>query len=1220
MFPRRLSRRGVLFVACLLAWAATDAFAAITPLSPINTSSATTSLNFSWASSGSNYIAAISTDSKFSVTAASGTLSVNTVSYSGLGQNTTYYFRVKKQAESDAAYIINTATTPTLAAAPLNTYSIPAFFTAVSSFTAYAKIGWDTAGNPDWTRYEISYSKDSGFASESVAPKPNPPVDVGGLDANTTYYFRVRARGLDGTATVYAPPAGISTSTLAESITGLDEEVFETSATVSWNPVYDASIQALTSEGYRLHVSTNSNDLITPATVYWQTGDPTSGSVDLGPLASNTEYSYRIGTLNWGGNSNLRDIRSFSTLAPQPQNPKLLNISSFSATVGWTALPVVSAEGYRLEASSTGFNDTGDLLFEDGFDLSQSTLTITGLDANTTYYFRASSFDQEYDQNYSQSVSSITLTVPPSADLPTITSDMFDITVQITPLPGTPQSNSCEGYLLEGSSTAFDGTGVIYSSATADPFPGSLVLSGLTPNLSYSLRLATLNWDGTPNFSTLSPFMTVLPPSPGGPRLTAIWQSSATVTYSATAGGQSYMIEASSMAFASGVVYSSVTTDVTVTTLSVTGLDENTAYYFRAGATYSGFPVYTNVTPYEKQTLPQTLTLAATPFSGVFYSSATLAWTPLSGASLDTSADSYRLEASTSPNFVTVQFSSSSEGITAAQLTLAGLSPNTSYYFRAASVNLEGGASYAVAPATATMANPPTPQTFGLTPFTMTLNWLVNSNPPDTLYFAELADNPSFSPAVSSGTYNPYATFTGLSANTTYYTRVTAINRLSRPAPTVNFADMATDANDPGYAPFSDIGVSSMTVNWLKGANPQDVTAYSVQISSRQDFSGTVLSSVTFNLSAVFGGMVSNASYYMQVSALNYTGIPSPPVSLGSALTLPATPYMLAPEQAFTAGMTDGFTVNWLDNGNSSATVYNVRVSTDSGFSVINSSLSVKGLSCTFKDLFTDTTYWVEARAQGQSGIYSDYVLAGSTKTLYSSLLDAVAMQDSLITLQTSYGVISVHMPAGSIGSSTRMTLAPLNSPAYTFPAPASAVSALLPTGIGLGITYFPSTLVLSAITITLPYRLSDLPLGTDRDKLVLAYFDENHSVWVPLPSVSDTAHDQVIGQTWHLSTFQLMQATPEATLSGTKIYPNPYRPNSVSDVMHFTNMPPYAKVKIYTFLGELVRELKADVNGMAHWDGMNGNGNEVASGVYIAFIQTADKRSARNFKVAIER
>jgi len=66
--------------------------------------------------------------------------------------------------------------------------------------------------------------------------------------------------------------------------------------------------------------------------------------------------------------------------------------------------------------------------------------------------------------------------------------------------------------------------------------------------------------------------------------------------------------------------------------------------------------------------------------------------------------------------------------------------------------------------------------------------------------------------------------------------------------------------------------------------------------------------------------------------------------------------------------------------------------------------------------------------------------------------------------------------------------------------------------------------------------------------------------------------------------------------------------------------MPPYAKVKIYTFLGELVKEFSADINGMAYWDGKNSGGQKAASGVYIAMLKTKDKSSSKMVKIVIER
>ncbi len=227
-----------------------------------------------------------------------------------------------------------------------------------------------------------------------------------------------------------------------------------------------------------------------------------------------------------------------------------------------------------------------------------------------------------------------------------------------------------------------------------------------------------------------------------------------------------------------------------------------------------------------------------------------------------------------------------------------------------------------------------------------------------------------------------------------------------------------------------------------------------------------------------------------------------------------------------------------------------------------------------------------------------------------------IASADTTVTLAASYGDITVIIPAGSLGGSTRLQLTPVTS----FMPPASAAATLRGTGIGLSITHFPPALMLNPMTIILPYRLSDLPAGVDQSKLIVAVYDEANSVWVPLPSVSDIPANRVTARTWHLSTFQLMEVTPGAGLSAVRVFPNPYTPSSVSSVMNFTNIPPYSRIKIYTFLGELVKEFAADINGTAYWNGTNSGGQKVASGIYIAFIETRDRTSSKTVKVAVER
>ena len=1223
MFYR--ARTLIAAAACLLAPAVS---ARATNLAPYVSQASTGSATFAWTAAGGPYTTAFSTSPSFtpsSVNAAAGSAAAN---YSPLNPDTTYYFKVKLTAEGDSQY--SPVSTATWVAAPAGIFSLSSYFTADSSFTAGASIGWNTSGNPEWTSYDVRYSTDSLFTPSAVSLKGYPPVMMGGLGANTTYYFQVRARGVSGTVTAYTP--SISTATLALKLSGLSAAVHETSATISWTAINGAA-QAERSEGYRLNLYTDPS--LSPV-LRTLTLPAVTVSTTLSGLASNTTYYYRAGALNLPGMPNLVEPRSFTTLSPIPQNLTRIAVADGSATLGWKELAAGAALGYRLEASTTNFTAGGLIHSSVSYRMDLSTLTLTTIDPNTTYYFRVGSLNSATAPNYGGSQSSVTLALPVAEYLADIRAGPQEITVSFTPMSESPQAFACEGYRLEGSTVPAawtGGEGELISSVTYNSQLGALTLPGLIPNTTYYLRLGTLNWELTPNYTVLSSTKTGFP---GLLPLVAldVWNSSSSAGISFTPGiaAEGHVAEASVYRFFNSIYKSSATPSASASNLIISGLDPNTAYYFRAGALYNGTTIYTNAVPESRQTLPQPLSGLTIP--AVFQSSITVAWTPRPGSPQSATAESYRLEASTGPTFSPVLSFSRTADIGLDRLTItSGLKPNTSYYFRAGTVNLEGSVNYAVTLPTATMANqpvkPPANLIFTVTPLTMTVNWLPNSNPADTLYLVRISSNSNFSaPAYSSSTTNNFALFTGLEPNTTYYPEITAYNRLSRPSPAVLFPPMATGAYDPEPVGYSGLEISSVTLNWADAAAPYNPagTKYLAYISSSSDFSGTVLSSITPGVMASFSGLVSNASYYLRVSALNLTGIPTDPaVSLGIALTLPATAYLLPARQTFSDLMIDGFTLHWADNGNSSHTVYNIQVSTyNAEISALDNfsswtstrTASPKGLACVFKDLEIGATYWAKIQAQGQTGTTTDFVLTSTITTSRMSSGSAPVTLDTRVELQASYGLISILIPAGALGGYTNITI----QPESVFRPPRSAVSVLKPTGIGLRVNYSPPVLVRSAITITMPYRISDLPAGAEQTQLILALFDEANALWIPLPSVSDTANNRVISQTWHLSTFQLMQASPEAGLSDVKIYPNPYRPNSVSDVMHFTNMTPHARVRLYTFLGELVRELKADVNGMAHWDGLNSAGRKAASGIYIAFIQSKDKKSSKSFKVAIER
>lgn len=1174
----------------------------------------TSTAAFSWTDeSTGDYIVALSTKSDFSLNIASGALIGTTTSYVNLSTNTLHYFKVKVSTKSDIFYESTSAVT--YAAPPLNLSFQSSFFTASSSNSAVISVYWDTNQNPDYTTYITEISTESLpnlNPGNIVLTEPLPPVAVGSLKANTTYWVRVRAENIPGVPTGFTSP--LSTSTLAVQPVITEELIYETSATVKWNPV-NGALQEESCEGYTGVLSTS--PIFSPlwGAPEYMPDNNTSSFTAVG-LWRNTTYYYKVGSLNWNDAPNHMNIRPATTLAREPQNFSLLSISSTNASLGWAAFPSLpvedSAQGYRLEASSAAFSG-GAVISSTTYEISASTLSLSALMANTSHYFRVASLNQAGSPNYSQVITSTTLSMPLTKDLVWAGSSSKTITADFLPLASSPPEYSCEGYIFQASTSPFSAPGTIYFSSTPLSSDNSLTIEGLWPNTTYYLRIGSLNLGGTPNYIDLGTKLTATPEPLPSVILENVWLSSASVSFQSVA-SDGYAVQASTYRYFNYISSENSTANPSATSLSVGGLDANTLYYFRAGPVFNGTTVYTLSTPEYKATLSQPLGSAQV--QSVYHSSAAASWTALPPSPQSASAEGYVFEISTAPGF-SVYYSSRTSILSDNDLSIENLVPNTTYYLRGASLNIENVPNYVFIQSTATLANDPIQTGFTeLTTEDMRINWDPNSNPPDTLYVAEISPNSDFSaPLYSSSTLNSWAKFGGLNPNTTYYPRVKSINRFNISGPEIIFSSMATLAYDPIYAAFSGLGVSSVTLNWGNGSNPPPPgTLYIAQISSVPGFGYPVLSSTTKNTSAYFSGLIPNASYYLRVSAYNHTLVPTSPTSLGTALTYPTTPYALPSTATFSNFMTDGFTLNWQSNGNSSFTVYEAEVSTMNDFSVLASSGSTLNVYFTFTGLRLDTTYWARVRAMGQSGMKTDFVNLYLTKTLLNAEGNILYAEDSLVSLHTSYGDITVFAPFGAFGGSIRLSIEPV----FSFAPPVCAVASLKETGVGVSIDYSPKILMLKPLTITLPYKSSDMPDGTDETRLVIAYYDESDKVWVPLPSAPDAANNRVVAETRHLSVFQLMEIAPSSSMNSIKIYPNPYRPSSELSVMNFV-LPPGSKIKIYTFNGELVRKIKAKDDGTAYWDGTNKSGMDAASGVYIALIEAPGKRQ-KIFKLAVER
>jgi hypothetical protein len=217
---------------------------------------------------------------------------------------------------------------------------------------------------------------------------------------------------------------------------------------------------------------------------------------------------------------------------------------------------------------------------------------------------------------------------------------------------------------------------------------------------------------------------------------------------------------------------------------------------------------------------------------------------------------------------------------------------------------------------------------------------------------------------------------------------------------------------------------------------------------------------------------------------------------------------------------------------------------------------------------------------------------------------------DHVVKLESEYGGIRIDLPAGTFDEEVEVVLT-------TAAVPSSDRATVKVSNVGIEITNNKAKQPRKYFVLTMHYRESDVA-GLDKTKLVLAYYDDTHSRWVPVASKVDQAARTVTGSFRHLSKFAVVQLTSAANLNTIKAFPNPFNPRTDA-AMIIDNLTDKADIRIYTVAGELVRKLDyTSANGRAAWDGKNDSGRTVASGVYLLFIDSPSGK--KTLKIAVEK
>ena len=352
-----------------------------------------------------------------------------------------------------------------------------------------------------------------------------------------------------------------------------------TGVTLNWNAVPGASGYQVFIDGSTTPVLVTTNTYTVPASVA-VTGKSHTFSVASAvtlfgtfPTSGLTTYSAASG------------VQTVNTTAPGvPSISSVSGQTSSGLTLNYSPVNGASATGYAIEYSTTSGGTytqlaTGTTGVRLAGATTSTTAGITGLAANTTYYFKISASNGFGSSGWSTTGVS-GLTTPGQIVAPT-TSAVTATSAKVTWIAPTGGATS---YTVQASTSNTFGT----IAATAVGTSGTpTTLTGLTGNTSYYFRVTATNNSGTTN-GTSTTTAVLTPPGAftgsGVPTATAS-ASGVAVSWAAIApagGASTYTVQyATNAAFTTGT---GQVTGVNGTSTTVTGLTGNTNYYFKVVA------------------------------------------------------------------------------------------------------------------------------------------------------------------------------------------------------------------------------------------------------------------------------------------------------------------------------------------------------------------------------------------------------------------------------------------------------------------------------------------------------------------------------------------------------------------------------------------------------------------------------------------------------------
>ena len=342
-------------------------------------------------------------------------------------------------------------------------------------------------------------------------------------------------------------------------------------------------------------------------------------------------------------------------------------------------------------------------------------------------------------------------------------------------------------------------------------------------------------------------------------------------------------------------------------------------------------------------------------------------------------ATSYTVQVSTSPTFSSFAYNVS--GITSTSTSVSALAKGTLYYWRVQAANSGGGSDWSNVwdfttvspqlPATPELVSPANGATEISLPAALAWDAAANASS----YTVQVSTSQTFSSFAYnvSGITSTSTSVSGLSAGTSYYWRVQAVNTDGNSGwssvwgftTTVPPAPAAPVLASPANGATNVAVPAALAWNSSSGA-----TSYTVQVSTSQSFATLAYnaSGIT-STSTTASGLSAATLYYWRVLAANTTGNSDWSEVWSFTTTeaqIPAAPTLSSPANgAFNVSKTP--TLSW--NASPGATSYRLQVSTSSTFSTtVYDAANITSTSAALSGLRSFTRYYWRVNASNSAG------------------------------------------------------------------------------------------------------------------------------------------------------------------------------------------------------------------------------------------------------------